>query len=39
MIDRMEPSFWGMAICNSVVLMFALTMTLTLGMDAMAYIR
>jgi len=39
MIDRMEPSFWGMAVCNSAILMFALTMSLTWGIDAMAYIR
>jgi hypothetical protein len=39
MIDRMEPSFWGMVVCNSAVLMVALTMTLTLGIDATAYIR
>jgi hypothetical protein len=39
MINRMEPSFWGMAVCNCAALMFALTMTLTFGIDAMSYIR
>jgi hypothetical protein len=39
MIDRIDPSLWGMVVCNSVVLMFALTMTLTMGIDVTAYIR
>jgi len=39
MIDRVEPSLWGMVVCNSVILVFALTMTLTMGIDATAYIR
>jgi hypothetical protein len=39
MIDRIEPSFWGMALCNCAILMFALTMTLASGIDVMAYVR
>jgi hypothetical protein len=37
MIDRMEPSFWGMAVCKSAALVFAIAMTLTFGLDAMPF--
>jgi hypothetical protein len=37
MIDRMEPSFWAMAVCNSAALMFAIAMTLSFGLEAMPF--
>jgi hypothetical protein len=39
MIDKMEPSIWGMAVCNGAALMFAITVTLAFGLDAMSFIR
>ena len=33
MIDHMEPSLWGMAVCNGGQFLFGILMTMAVGID------
>jgi hypothetical protein len=35
MSDHMEPSFWGMVICNGGPFLFAIFLTIVIGVDPM----